>query len=1136
MVRFRHLEGISALALVAVAAAPALAQQALPEIEVGKAHPHPHPHRPPAPAAAQPAAPAPVAAAAPAPAPTPTPTPASFDSPSPNDPDAVTPPRPLESASSIYVSGAEVRSHSYTRPGESLEIVPGLLVTQHSGEGKANQYQLRGFQLDHGTDLAIDIDGVPLNMPTHGHGQGYADANFLIPELFSTILAHKGPYFANEGDFSVAGAIHINLIDELPNGLMSATAGSFDYGSLLAIESHKVEGGNLLSAAQLGIYNGPWTVPDEQHKFNGLLRWSQGDQANGFSITGMAYGTRFHASNQIPERAVTEGIISLWGNINPTDRGDTTRFSISTRWSETNADSHTRVEAFVMHNTLDLYNTFDYYLSQPALGDQFRQFDRRTVLGLKAEHGWKYNFAGFPIETRVGVQSRYDNIRVGLQDTYDKMAFQTLTNDAVDEGNVGVWTDTTVKWTPWLRTTAGIRGDYFAGSVNDIQSPASAVWLTSAGVPIGQPTFLNNANTVFPALIYTGPWNSGSKAAAMDSPKLAITLGPWEQTEFFINAGEGYHSTDLRGTVTQLSPVDGTLVPKVPLLVKARGVEVGARTKFIEGLDSTLTLWGLNYDSESQFDGDTGTTLFGRPSRRYGLEFNNHYSPYDWLHFDGDLSLSHARSRGFDTPQLATWINLVQPSTIGYYTFLGNAPGNYIPEGPPVVASIAVEVGKKTGWFGGLKFRFKGVYALTEDGYFKAPATGTVNARIGYKWENGLKLQIDGYNILNSRSDQISYAYGSLLPTDPLFAPCQITGAAPAAVCAIGQMDRHFKPIEPAAIRVTLSGPLSIHAFDPVLAPDSNAASPLKDLQAMAANVSNGTAFQSERDFLALASDLPNVKGAPRIGPPPVIWTGFYAGQSAGGAFGTSNLNVTAGPMGPGSDLGAANAVSGALTGGLGNWGDFIGGGQIGYNWRLGSDGVGSKRFVVGVEADLQALAGAGVTGALPNGSTSSLAPANTITGNVTPSASLSYLGTARARVGYLLKPALLAYATGGLAYGDARLSTQTSLLDVNGAGAAVGFAFGSTDYSKTLVGWTVGAGAEWMFHPNWSVKAEYLYYDLGAVSAAGQLPGMNPAGGASSAVTLATLVSSRFNGHVVRGGLDYHFDWGAPTPVVAKY
>ena len=564
MIRRQRFQEISTLALlVAMASGSAVAQEALPDIEVG------------APRRAQ---------AAPTPAPVSAQVPVSAPVPQSEVERAEEKFNATEKASSEkFTTGAEIMAVPFTRPGEALETaLPGLMVTQHSGEGKANQYQLRGFQLDHGTDLAITLDGMPLNMPTHGHGQGYADANFLIPELFSYIIGKKGPYFADEGDFSAAGAVHIQYKDELPGGLFSATAGSFDYGRLLGINSNKVAGGNLLSAVELGILNGPWTVPDAMHKINGLLRWSQGTDENGFSLTAMAYANHWHASNQIPERGVTEGVISLWGNIDPTDRGDTTRFSLSTRWSEADANSHSRIEAYAIHTTLDLFNNFDYFLSQPIIGDQFRQFDRRTILGLKAEHGWNYEFAGFPMETRIGLQSRYDNIRVGLQDTYQTMAYDTLTNDQVAEGNVGVWTDTTVHWNPWLRTTTGIRGDFFAATIGDYQNALAA----PTAMPFG---------TLGALPIWTGPWNSGKKAAAMDSPKLAIVLGPWEKTEFFIDAGEGFHSTDARGTVTTLNPPDGSQASTIPLLVKARGAEVGARTKFIEGLDFDNQLLGAEF-------------------------------------------------------------------------------------------------------------------------------------------------------------------------------------------------------------------------------------------------------------------------------------------------------------------------------------------------------------------------------------------------------------------------------------------------------------------------------------------------------------------------------------------------------------
>ena len=1072
MIKRRHFAGISIVALTVAAGAPALAQEALPEIEVGAARSNP-------PAASAPA---------PAPAPQPSSDQQEFDA-------------SQQAASAKYTSGQELNATPFSRPGEALEnAVPGLLVTQHSGEGKANQYQLRGFQLDHGTDLALTLDGMPLNMPTHGHGQGYADANFLIPELISSVVGRKGPYYADEGDFAAAGAIHIQYKDTLEDGLFSATGGSFDYARLLGAKSVPFQGGNLLSVLELGTYNGPWTAPDEAHRINGVLRWTQGTQENGFSLTAMAYANRWHASNQIPERAVTEGVISLWGNIDPTDRGDTTRFSLSGRWSETDAKSHTRVEAYAIHTTLDLYNNFDYFLTEPLLGDQFRQFDRRTILGMQAEHGWNYEFAGFPVETRIGVNSRYDDIRVGLQDTYQRMAYATLTNDLVAEGNVGVWTDTTVHWAPWLRTVTGVRGDLFAASIGDYQNPLAA----PTGAPFGTPG-------VTP--IWTGPWNSGKKVSAIDSPKASIILGPWQKTEFFLNFGEGFHSTDARGAVTTLNPPDGSQSPTIPLLVKARGAEIGARTKFVEGLDTTISFWWLDFDSENQFDGDTGTTLFGRPSRRYGIELTNHYSPAAWLHFDGDLAISHSRSRGVDQQQALIWAGLVAPGAANYFTYLGNAPGNYIPEAPSIVASVGVEVGKEFGWFGGLKYRFKGAYPLTEDGYFRAPATGWLNLRGGYRWENGLRLQADVFNALGAKSDQISYAYGSLLPTDPLFAPC-VGGTAPAAVCAIGQMDRHFKPMEPTAVRVTLSGPMSAGALDPIFAPKPNAHTPWKDFVALAYDEPEAT-----------IGGLPSKKGPLLSAPSTPAWTGLYFGLNAGVGFGgNNNIHASTAPIGPGGDPAAAALGNGDY--GESNAG-FIGGGQIGYNYRI------SKRTVVGVETDIQGTIGGSGTSTLANAGGSALVPGATLFSGLNSTQRLDWIGTARARAGYLFLPNALLYATGGLAYGQTSLATGIQTFSVNAAGVPTGFSAASGATSPTRVGWTVGGGVEFMFWNNWSVKGEYLHYNLGDLTV------MAPQTSWTAGVVagnLATQFRGHADGQMFRAGLNYHFDWGASAPVIAKY
>jgi opacity protein-like surface antigen len=1008
--------------------------------------------------------------------------------------------RDQQASSALFTTGKQIMAVPFSRPAEALETaMPGLIITQHSGEGKANQYQLRGFQLDHGTDLALWVDGMPLNMVTHGHGQGYADANFIIPELISYVESTKGPYYAKEGDFSSAGSIHVQYKDVFDQGLFSTTVGSFGYVRQLAIKSSPLEGGNILNAIELGTYNGPWTLPDRVSKINGVMRWTQGTQDNGLSLTAMAYANRWHASNQIPERAVTEGIISLWGNLNPTDRGDTTRFSVSGRWSETDATSHSRIEAYAAHTTLDLFNDFDYWLTQPVLGDQFRQFDRRTTLGMQGEHGRKYDLAGFPAETRVGINSRYDNIRVGLQDTFQTGPYDTITNDQVAEGSVGIWTDTTVHWTPWLRTVAGIRGDFYAASVGDYQNPLAA----PTGLPYGTPGA---------SPIWTGPWNSGRKTAALDSPKASIIVGPWKNTEFFFNFGQGFHSNDARGTVASLDPTNGSQIASVPLLTKSHGAEIGARTKFLEGLDSTITFWWLNFDSEAFFNGDSGTTNFGRPSRRYGVELTNRYSPTDWLHFNANLALTQSRYRGVDQPQVLTWLGLITPDAAPYFTYLGNAAGNYIPEAPPLLASIGLDVGKSVGWFGALKYRYKAAYPLTEDGYLRAPASGWLNLSGGYRWENGLKLQADIFNAVNSRSDQITYGYGSLLPTEPLFASC-VNGIAPSSVCAIGQMDRQFKPMEPIAVRITLAGPISAGAFDPILAPNPNARSPWRDFLALAYDEPEESAGGS-----------PNIKGPAQPSPPIPVWTGLYAGVNGGVSFGGNNTYASTAPIGIGAD--PAVALFGSGIYGESN-GGFVGGGQIGYNYQT------SKRTVVGLETDLQWTSGGSGTSTLQSAGPSLLTPGSTVFGALTATQRLDWIGTARGRAGFVFLPNAMLYATAGLAYGQSNLRAGAQTISVDGVGGIAGFTATSASTAPTRVGWTVGGGVEWLFSAQWSVKAEYSYFDLGNVAVAAPQLALAPG---AVAANLATQFRARADGQIFKGGLNYHLNWDADRPVVAKY
>lgn len=634
-------------------------------------------------------------------------------------------------ASAIRISGAEVNAIPFSRPGEALEVVPGLIVTQHSGEGKANQYFLRGFNLDHGTDLAISVDGMPVNMPTHGHGQGYADINFLIPELIQSVDVRKGPYFADQGDFASAGAVAIGYVNKLPNNIAEMTFGSFGYRRAMAAGSNPVGDGTLLAAIEAVKYDGPWDVPDDVRKLNGVLRYSQGTATDGLTLTAMAYSNGWNSTDQVAQRAIDQGLINRLGTLNPTDGGTSSRFSLSGNWAQSGDYGQTNVRAYVVRSDLQLFNDFTYFLDNPLNGDQFSQLDRRSFGGVDARHSFDWRFGGLEAQTRVGLQSRYDDIHVGLFKTEQRAWLSTVRDDRVQEGNVGLWTDTTTHWNNWLHTTVGIREDVFAGRV-----------------------------------ISDTPQNSGNAQASLASPKAGIVLGPWSKTEFYGNAGYGLHSNDIRGATITVDPNDKTSpLERVPLLVRSRGAEVGIRTRALEGLTSSLAIFVLDFDSELLFVGDAGTTEPSRPSRRLGVEWTNQYKPSPWMTVDLDVAHTHARFTDFDPT------------------------GARIPGAPAWVASGAITLGGETGWFGALKARYFGPRPLIEDDSVRSRSSLIFNARAGYKFDNGLRVQLDVLNLFNAQTNQIEYYYLSRLPGEP------IDGVA----------DRHVHPAEPLAVRLTVA-------------------------------------------------------------------------------------------------------------------------------------------------------------------------------------------------------------------------------------------------------------------------------------------------------------------------------------------
>ncbi|MCC7243421.1 MAG: TonB-dependent receptor [Acidobacteria bacterium] len=607
------------------------------------------------------------------------------------------------------MTARQLEARPIMRTGEVLETVPGVVISQHSGEGKANQYYLRGFNLDHGTDFATTVAGMPVNMPTHGHGHGYSDLNFLMPELVSGVQFSKGPYFADQGDFATAGAATITYANSLARPLMRVGGGGQGFGRAIVAGSQAVGPGTLLAGLEVQRNDGPWLQPDRFRKVNGVVRFSRGDALNGFAVTGMGYRGTWNSTDQVPSRAVDDGLIDRFGTLDPTDGGDSYRYSGSVEWQRTRQNASTKLTAFGIGYDLNLFSNFTYFLDDPVNGDQFQQADHRVVAGGKVSHRRLGRFLGRPAQNTAGVQLRHDDItRVGLYHTAARARLETVRQDAVLQTSLGVYGQNETAWTPWLRTLAGVRVDGYRFGVD-------------ADIPV----------------------NSGTDTAGLVSPKVGATFGPWDGTEFYVNGGYGFHSNDARGATITVDPATREPVDRVTPLARARGAEVGVRTVHIPHLQSSLAVWTLSLDSELIFIGDAGTTEAGRPSHRYGVEWANYYRPRPWLTFDADLSLSSARFTDDD------------------------AAGDLVPGAVATVVSGGATVNGLGRLFGSVRLRYFGPRALVEDDSVRSRATSLVNFDAGYAFRPNLRLGLDVFNLLNAADSDIDYFYASRLPGEP---------------------------------------------------------------------------------------------------------------------------------------------------------------------------------------------------------------------------------------------------------------------------------------------------------------------------------------------------------------------------------
>ena len=656
-----------------------------------------------------------------------------------------------DSATQGTVGAKQLEARPILRSGEILETVPGVIITQHAGGGKANQYFLRGFNLDHGTDFATSLDDMPLNLPTHAHGQGYTDMNMVIPELVQRVNYQKGVYYAENGDFASAGAAQLESFRTLPRSLALVEGGMYGFARGVFAASPKVGEGSLLYGFEAYHHDGPWRNLDDYQKFNGVLTYSLGDVAHGWSLTARGYHGRWDSSDQVAKSAVDRQVVPFFGSLDATTGGNSQRYSLQAEWHRADEHSATRVMAYGFYYDLDLFSNFTYFLTDTARGDQFEQQDRRVTSGLQARHTFFSKWAGREVENTFGLQVRNDTLRNGLFQTQarrrvdkveagsgDTLPAVTRQDDLL-QTSLGLHFENKLQWAEKVRTVAGVRGDLYHF---DDESTRAA--------------------------------NSGDQLAAIGSPKLSLILGPWAKTEVYLQGGLGFHSNDGRGVNTRVDPVsglpvdaDGKRIRRADPLVRTYGAEIGVRTLALDGLQSTLSFWWLDVDSELLFVGDAGATEASRPSRRYGVEWANYYALTKHLSLDVDVSFSHT-------------------------AFRDSAPeGDHIPGSIESVVAAGLSYQADSGIFGNLRVRYFGPRPLLEDNSLRSGETLLLNAQVGYHLGKGWTISAEVLNLLDRRAHDIDYAYESRVqPSDP-------DPAGPSL---------HFHPVEPIQVRVALAG------------------------------------------------------------------------------------------------------------------------------------------------------------------------------------------------------------------------------------------------------------------------------------------------------------------------------------------
>jgi hypothetical protein len=612
------------------------------------------------------------------------------------------------SAAQGRIGHADLKQRPLVREGEILEAVPGMILTQHSGDGKANQMFLRGFNLDHGTDFQTRIESMPLNLVTHAHGQGYSDLNLLIPELVDHVSYSLGPYYAELGDFGSAGGATLNLVRSLPRAFASAEGGAWGYRRLVAAGSETRGAHTWLAGGEVKDYDGPWQIAQGLSKRSGLARYSWQGAGQSLSVLGMSYANHWNASDQIPERAVLAGAIDRFGQVDPSLGGETARHSLSVNFERQRGLVRTTVDAYAVRYDFTLFSNFTYFLDHPTSGDQIRQRDGRRIVGVELQQQRLFMLASRAQQWRYGLQSRYDDAAVSLGHSTSRVLTDVVRADVVRQGSTGAWTSLESQWSTRVRSVLGVRSDGYAFDVRSDR-----------------------------------PDNSGNRHAVLVSPKASLALRASDAVELYVGGGLGFHSNDARGTTIHVDPVSGERVSPVDPLVRSTGGEIGLRLSGPRDLRTTVSLWTLRLNSELLFVGDAGTTEPQGRSGRTGVSIANYWRPLTSLAVDADVSFTNAR-----------YLDATAGET--------RVPGAL----ENVIAAGLQWTPVRGGPTAVVRLRHLGAYPLIESNAVRATPTTLVNASVGIP-VRGVRLTASLLNALGCRGRDIQYYYASRLAGEP---------------------------------------------------------------------------------------------------------------------------------------------------------------------------------------------------------------------------------------------------------------------------------------------------------------------------------------------------------------------------------